>query len=98
MKKLTEKLASCSGMFSVWKVCNNEQRAIIPMYKKHGFYLVLEFCALLFYREAFLMFCFGSNIKLVCFSLGRVCANTHWDSVYIFIHPSIHPSIHLLIH
>lgn len=86
VKKLTEKLASCSVLLSVGEVCNNEQHDIFPIYNKCRS-LVLEFCALLFYREALLMFCLGANIKLVCFSWGEsVLITLGQCMVYVFIH------------
>lgn len=84
VKKWTEKLASCSVLFSVREVCNNEQHDIIPMYNKCRS-LVLEFCAL-FYREALLMFCLGANIKLVCFPWGQSVLITLGQCMYSSIH------------
>lgn len=70
-KKLTEKSASCLGMFTVQKVCNSKQRAIIPIKKGVDSYLVLEFCTLLFYRAA-LEFGLGAKTSLLFFG-DRVC-------------------------
>lgn len=70
-QKLTEKLASCLGMFSVQKVCTIEQLTVILTYKSRIFCLVLEFHLLLFYRSVFLILCLRANIKIVWFSFGR---------------------------